>query len=330
MLERIVQRILQGGSVSWTESLELLALSDRRELYEAAHTVTEYRMGRHFDTCSIISAKGGGCPEDCKWCAQSVRYATGARHHALVDASMAIERASSDRKQGIGRFSLVASGRRMSEPEVRQVAEIYRGIKRANPDLRCCASLGLLDEGAMRILFESGVTTYHCNMETAPSYFPALCTTHTQSDKEETLSAARRLGMRVCCGGIIGMGETAEQRLELAFYLRRLGSKSIPINILQPIAGTPLADTPPLSEDEILTAVALFRLVNPDAYLRFSGGRMQLSQIVQQRAIYVGINAAITGDFLTTSGQQVAEDMRMIAACGKLNGGRDWEVAYDY
>lgn len=330
MISEIKERILSGGAITQDEALALLTTPNKEELYEAAHEVTRHFMGNAFDTCSIINAKSGNCPEDCKWCAQSGHYATSAERYSLVSPSVCVAQATYNHKQGIGRFSLVASGRRQTDKEIDMISISYRAIKKANPTLKCCASLGLLYEHQLKKLFDSGVTTYHCNMETAPSYFAELCTTHSQKDKEETLAAARRVGMRICSGGIIGMGESAEQRVELAFYLKSIDAMSIPVNILQPITGTPLAEATPLSEEEILTAIAIFRLVNPRAFLRFSGGRAQLSPEMQRRAIYIGINSAITGDLLTTIGQQAKDDMAMIEECGLENRTVDWEVSYDY
>lgn len=330
-LEEIESRILAGGSITEGEALELLSYPDKQALYDVAHRITRHFMGNKFDTCSIINAKSGNCPEDCKWCAQSGHYKTSAERYKLVSPVVSRDQARYNYNQGIGRFSLVASGRGQTDKEIDMIAVSYRAIKKDMPGLKCCASLGLLKESQLKTLFESGVTTYHCNVETAPSYFGKLCTTHSQKDKEETLAAARRVGMRICSGGIIGMGETAEQRIELAFYLKQLGSLSIPINILQPIAGTPLGESTPLSDEEILDAIALFRLINPNAFLRFSGGRSQLSSEMQRRAIYVGINAAITGDLLTTVGQLAKEDMAMIEEMEMLNtNDTDWEVRYDY
>lgn len=330
MLQELEERIISGGDITEAEAISLLHLKDKQALYDVAHRITRHFMGNRFDTCSIISAKSGNCPEDCKWCAQSAHYATGAERYGLISPSQCVAQAHYNHKQGVKRFSLVASGRRQTDKEITVIAAAYKAIKRSMPQLKCCASLGLLYEHQLKELFDSGVTTYHCNVEAAPSYFGELCTTHSQQDKEETLAAARRVGMRICSGGIIGMGESPEQRIELAFYVKRLGSLSIPINILQPIAGTPLGNSQKLSEEEILTSIALFRLVNPRAYLRFSGGRAQLSPEVQRRAIYCGINSAITGDLLTTIGQQAQQDMEMIAECGMENRTEDWEVAYDF
>lgn len=288
-------------------------------------------MGNKFDTCSIINAKSGNCPEDCKWCAQSGHYKTSAERYSLVSPQTCVAQATYNNKQGVGRFSLVASGRRSTDSEITIISASYKAIKKANPQMKCCASLGLLRQDQLQKLFDSGVTTYHCNMETAPSHFANLCSTHTQKDKEDTLQAARKVGMRICSGGIIGMGETDLQRVELAFYLKSLNVGSIPINILQPIEGTPLQGSKKLSDDEILKTIAIFRLVNPKSWLRFSGGRAQLSPEMQRKAIYVGINSAITGDLLTTVGNLAKEDMAMIEEMGKINtNDTDWEVKYEY
>jgi len=319
------QKLYSGYELEKTEVEALLNLPDPEALYDLAHRATEHFMGHSFDTCSILSAKVGNCPEDCKWCAQSAHYNTQIERQPLVELPKALAYARKLVEQGVRRYSLVASGRRLTTEEVDALAVIYKSIHAACPTLRLCASLGLLTESQLAVLHKAGVSTYHCNLESAPSFFPMLCTTHTQAQKEETIRAARRVGMQICCGGIIGMGETQAQRIEFAFYLRSIGSLSIPINILQPIKGTPLEATPPLSEKEILKTIALFRLSNPRAYLRFSGGRMQLSATAQRKAIYIGINAAITGDFLTTTGQTVANDMQMLAECRKENSARDWE-----
>lgn len=329
MIETIEKRILAGESISKEEAIALLDYP-KEELYQLAARITSKFMGNKFDTCSIMNAKSGNCSEDCKWCAQSAHYCTASESYALKGSDSIVAQALYNAQQGVGRFSLVASGKAATMKEVLSMSEAYKAIKRQS-NVKCCASLGLLNEEQLQILFDSGVTTYHCNMETAPSYFTKLCSTHTQADKEATIRAARKVGMRVCSGGIIGMGETMEQRLEFAFYLRSLEVYSIPINILQPIPGTPLADSKALSEDEYLTTVALFRIINPQAYLRFSGGRAQLSLETQAKAIEIGINAAITGDLLTTVGSSCKQDMKLIEKLGKINtNDTDWEQSYDH
>lgn len=291
------------------------AAGDETLLFAEAERLTGTVASRRFDMCSIINGKSGRCGEDCKWCAQSAHYPTACEVTDLVDAETCLRHARYNEAQGIRRFSIVNSGRRATPRELDYICGLIRMLRRET-NLELCASLGLLDETGLRRLYAAGVRRYHCNMEAATAVFQRLCTTHTQEEKLKTIESARRIGMDVCSGGIIGMGETETDRVDLAFLLRRIGVKSIPINILSPIPGTPLEGMPLLSDREILRTVALFRLVHPDAYLRFAGGRARLSDTTFDAALRIGINSAIEGDMLTTLGHTVAQDKAHILAAG--------------
>lgn len=318
-LEQLKHRILQGHSAR-QEEIQALAAGLRgsegtEALCRAAEEITQACASRHFDMCSIINAKSGRCSEDCKWCAQSAHFGQNAEVYGLVSEETVVEHALHNEAKGVERFSLVTSGRKPTDREVEALCTRVRALK-ARSRIRVCASLGLATEAQLVRLREAGVERYHCNLETAPSHFDRLCTTHTQDDKITTLEAARRAGMEICCGGIIGMGESEEQRIELAFKLRELDTRSIPINILHPIPGTPLADTPLLDDEAILRTVALYRLIHPGAYLRLAGGRARLSAPTLQRLLRTGINAAIVGDLLTTLGSGIDDDKQRFTEAG--------------
>lgn len=312
------EKVLNGGELTEAEAMSLATLTtdEYEELLEAAAEITDRFGSRDFDSCSIINARSGRCPEDCKWCAQSAHHKTDIAVYQLVDHDTCMELADYNHRRGIGRFSLVTSGRTLSGKALDTVCDYYRELSEHENGMGLCASMGLLDSESLRRLHEAGVERYHCNLETAPSHFPTLCSTHTIDDKIKTIEAAREAGMEVCSGGIIGMGETMEQRVEFALTLRRIRPVSIPINVLSPIPGTPLENADPLTDRDILQTVAIFRMIHPHAVLRFAGGRALIDRETQRKALRIGINGSIMGDLLTTIGSQIDEDIAMIRECG--------------
>ena len=320
MSKSIHEMIVKAGEITLTEAVELAKHPDKEALYRAANEIREKFCGNVFDTCSVMSARSGLCSEDCKWCAQSVKHKTNINILPMVDIADALDCATKNYVAGIKRFSLVTSGKSVVREEVRKFCEMYKLI-REKTGLQLCASMGLLGKEEMLLLKEVGVSRYHCNLEAAPSFFPEVCTTHTLDAKKQTLLFAKECGLDMCSGGIIGMGETMEQRLELAFELRAFGVKSVPMNILNPIAGTALENAPPLSDDEILTTIAMFRFILPDAFIRFAGGRIKMSEELQIRALQSGINAAIMGDMLTTCGPSIEKDYDMLRKVDWCNKG---------
>lgn len=314
-IEELKDKVISGIPITETEAMWLAEHPDREKLYEAAGEITRHFGRPVFNPCSIINARAGRCSENCKWCAQSGHYHTDSDVHGIIESSEALEGASIAESQGIKRYSLVTSGRSVKGEALNKVCDIYRELGEKT-GLSLCSSLGLLEKEELQMVWDAGVRRYHCNLETAPSYFPELCTTHTIEDKIRTIGFAKEIGFQICSGGIIGMGESRRQRVEFALTLSRIQPDSIPINILCPIPGTPLEDTPPISEDEILLTVAIFRFVNPRSELRFAGGRQRLSADVQKKAMKIGVNGAIVGDLLTTIGSKADEDRLLIKEAG--------------
>ena len=231
---------------------------------------------------------------------------------------VSVDRASSAARRAfshdIRRLSFVTASRKLYARELREVRPLVSGA--AAEGLEVCASMGLLTESELSTLREAGLVRYHCNLETGPAFFPQVCTTHTQADKIRTLEAARRAGLELCSGGLLGMGETMADRIDLALELRRLEIPSIPLNFLIPIPGTPLADRPPMTHEEVVRTVSVFRLVNPSACLRFAGGSQNLAPETARAALFAGINGAIAGHLLTSPGSSVEAERRLVLEAG--------------
>ncbi|MBC5649480.1 biotin synthase BioB [Christensenella tenuis] len=312
-IRQLQEKAVRGGLLSKGEAL-FLSKCELEELRRAADEIRRTACGNRFDLCSIINGKSGRCPEDCKFCAQSIHYKTKTEFYELLDAKEILTAARKNCAGGVNRFSIVTSGKRLTDAEIEQLCGIYRKIKE-ECGLSLCASHGLLTQKQFEMLRQAGVSRYHNNLETSRDYFPKICTTHSYDDKISTIRTAQNAGLTVCSGGIIGMGESMEDRIEMALTLRELGIRSVPLNILNPVEGTPLDGNPVLSGKEAERTAAVFRFLLPEAQIRLAGGRIHLRDR-GRRMLRSGVNAAITGDMLTTAGITKESDSQMIRECG--------------
>lgn len=313
MVSKIKDRVISGENITHNEALSLIE-APLNQLLDAADKIRKHFCGNIFDVCSIINAKSGKCSENCKFCAQSAHYKTNIDEYPLLDKDTIIKNALYMAEKGVLRFSIVTSGKALTDRDVEILAETIREIK-LKSDISICASLGLLTDENFKKLKDAGLERVHNNLETARNFFPNVCTTHTFDDKINVLKAALKSGLSVCSGGIIGLGESMQNRIDLAFSLAELGIKSVPLNILSPVKGTPYEYNKPLSEEEILKTTAIFRFILPSAFIRLAGGRSHLSD-KGRKAFLSGANAAITGDMLTTCGISVDTDMQIIKETG--------------
>lgn len=313
MIRKLVEDIKSGYLINKEEAMELLNY-DIETLLSYANEIREHFMGNHFDICCIINGKSGKCSENCKFCAQSAHHSTNVEVYDLLSKDEFVKDAQYHHEKEVKRYSIVTSGKRLSKGDVERVCEVYGEIGE-RVGIKTCASHGLLDYEDLKKLKEAGVERYHNNLETSRNHFKNICTTHTYDEKIETIKAAQKAGLEVCSGGIIGLGENNGDRIDMAFELRRLNIKSIPMNVLNYIEGTPMGKIIPVTETEFLKILAIYRFVNPDSYIRLAGGRNLLTGY-GKLAFQGGANATITGDLLTTCGNGIAEDIRMIENLG--------------
>lgn len=314
MVRELKEKVLQGYEVPAEEAMALWE-APLEELSEAANEIREKMCGNGFDICTIVNGKCGVCSEDCKYCAQSVHYHTScSESYPLLPTDVLVKDAKKNADQGVLRYSIVTSGKRLTPKEVDQACESIRAI-RNQVGIQVCVSFGLLDEEQFRKIKEAGASRVHCNLESSRRYFPEICTTHTFDEKVETLKAARRAGLSICSGGIMGLGETVRDRIDMVITARELGVKSIPMNLLNPIPGTPYEHNPVLSNEEACRCAAIFRFLIPDGAIRLAGGRGLVGD-KGEACFRSGANAAISGDMLTTAGITVADDMKLLGKLG--------------
>lgn len=267
--------------------------------------------------CSIVNARNGKCSQNCKYCAQSSHYRTDIESYPLMDADKVIEAANEAKKYGADRFAIVTSGKNPAEEDFDKVVGLINELNKVE-GIKSCASIGILDEEMAEKLAKSGLKRFHHNINTCRSYYPEVCTTHTFDERINTCKLVKKYGMELCCGVILGMGETVEQRIEMAMELAEIQPDSIPINILMPIPQTPFENYhDKIDEENILRTLAVFKIANPDSVLRFCGGRMKLSDENQEKALKTCVEGILIGNYLTTTGKSPSEDIKTVEQLGK-------------
>lgn len=314
-IQELKEKVLNGGFITREEAL-FLAGEDLEELSAAADAIREHFSGDDFDMCGVISLKSGQCSENCRYCSQSTCAVHKVEPHSILPEEEVLEHARLREKQGVRHYCLVSVGRKMGDRELDRVCDLVRVLCKET-NLRICTSLGLLDEEQFIRLREAGVKRIHNNLETSSAHFPQVCTSHTYEDKLKTLHAAKCAGVEICCGGILGIGETMEDRIDMALAIREVGARSVPINLLEAVPGTPMENMPPLEDSLVRRIIAVYRFILPGQYIRLAAGRDHLKD-TGAACFRSGCNAAITGDMLTVKGITVEEDLRTIRQMGYM------------
>ncbi len=312
-LRELTDKVLNGGEIT-REEANLLVDAPLEELCKAADELRKHFQGDAFDMCAILSVKGGRCTENCKFCAQSSCSSADIPSFEVRDADYVAEDAKRYDGIGVARYCQVSSGRRLNKREIAQIAEnIKRIVKETN--LMPCVSLGLIDREDLELLKEAGLKRVHNNIESSPKYFGNLCSSHTTDDKIKVMKLVHEAGLELCSGGIFGVGETWQDRIDMAFALREVQPESIPINMLKPIEGTPLEDREMISEEELRRIIAIFKFILPKSFVRFAAGRDVLEDS-GMKCFTGGCNATITGNMLTVKGVSMVEDLKNIRELG--------------
>ncbi|MFB6307912.1 MAG: biotin synthase BioB [Haloarculaceae archaeon] len=320
-IDEAVARVLDGERLDRTDGIALLA-QPVEQLAAAADYVRAELGDDTVDACSIVNAKAGNCAEDCGFCAQSVHFDTGIDTYGFLGPEKILEAAKRAERDGAQRFGIVVAEKGVSkEQRPEEWQEVLQAIRlvRDETDVEVDASLGILTEEEARILAEEGLNHYNHNIETSPRYFPEIVNTHSFEDRVKTLEVAKEAGMDLCAGVILGMGETPTDRVDAAIALQEIGISSLPVNILNPVEGTPLAEQglPDITTEEIIRTIAVYRLLHPEARVRLTGGReVNLDADEQHLPFEAGADGLLTGDYLTTEGQSPGDDIEAMEKAG--------------
>ena len=316
---RLAEKVMDGGEITQEEAKSLIRTKDEDTmlLLAMADKIRQKFNGNAVDFCAIINARSGHCQENCKFCAQSGWYHTGVKEYPLRSPEDLLREAKQAEAYGAERFGIVTSGRGQSDPV--QFASIVEAVKRITEEtkLSVCCSLGLLNEEQLKTLKAAGCQRIHCNLETAKRHFPAICTTHTYEEKEAHIRRIQQAGLEVCSGGIFGLGETEEDRIDMAFALREHHVTSVPLNIFNPIPGTPFGKNKPPKPIEILRMFAMYRFILPHVIMRVCAGRENSLRDMQAFALSAGLNGAMIGGYLTIAGRSPERDKQMAVDMGR-------------
>lgn len=316
MIDALKDKIISGSPITKSEARFISEIqdSDLFDIFFAATTIKTKFKGKSVDLCAIVNAKSGACPEDCSYCAQSSKSKTEITIYPLLHNNVILEKAREAKEAGVKRFCVVTSGRKISKNEIKEIASIIKNIKGIG--LLPCATLGLLNKAELLFLKENGLERYHHNLETSERFFPEICRTHTYYDKLKTIEAAKSVSLSVCSGGIFGMGETWQDRIDMAFALKELNIDSIPINFLIPVKGTFMSNRDFLHPFEALKIISLYRFILPEKEIRVCGGRTQTLGEFNSWVFLAGADSLLTGNYLTTTGRTFKDDLKLIHQYG--------------
>ena len=315
LIDFCMNKVISGESISFEEAEKLVCSQDIVSLANSANVITRKFNGNSIDVESLLNAKSGKCPEDCSFCAQSSFYNTKISKYPLLPKQVVIVRAKEAERQGASSFCLVCAYRSPPEEEFRQICDTIEALKK-EVSIDINASLGFMTLERARKLKSLGIKRYNHNLEASDSFFSQICKTHDFADRVKTAKIVKEAGLELCCGGIIGMGETVKQRIELAFALAALNPDEVPINILIPNEGTPMAQIVTITPEEAIRTIAVWRFIMPKVILKLAGGREVHFSDNGRMALRAGANGIISGGYLTTGGNEMSKDLNMIHEIG--------------